>query len=110
MDHISDLEIEIFTYLDITEDEYVLGIFDNNPMTKQKAKSVWMKVSKVETKHLDNPSRIEHHINDKRHRIDGPAVEWADGEKDWYVDNKRHRTDGPAIEWADGGKMWYIDG
>ena len=44
------------------------------------------------------------------HRTDGPAVEWADGTKVWYVEGKRHRTDGPAIECADGDKVWYVDG
>jgi hypothetical protein len=26
------------------------------------------------------------------------------------VDGKRHRTDGPAIEFATGVKQWYVDG
>ena len=48
-------------------------------------------------------------IDGKRHRIDGPAVERVDGYKEWYVDEKRHRLDGPAIEWANGDKAWYVD-
>jgi hypothetical protein len=32
------------------------------------------------------------------------------GDKFWYVDNKLHRTDGPAIEWASGSKEWWLDG
>ena len=50
--------------------------------------------------------------NDKGqlHRLGGPAVEWADGSKEWYVDGERHRLDGPAIEWADGSKTWYVEG
>jgi len=44
------------------------------------------------------------------HRLDGPAVEYADGSKEWYVDDKRHRLDGPACDWADGHKSWYVDG
>jgi len=44
------------------------------------------------------------------HRHDGPAVEWFDGTKAWWVDGKRHRLDGPAIEYADGDKFWYVDG
>ena len=28
----------------------------------------------------------------------------------WYQNGKLHRTDGPAIERADGTKEWYIDG
>ncbi len=49
------------------------------------------------------------YINDKLHRLDGPAVEWSDGSKEWYVDDKRHRLDGPAIEWNDGEKWWYLN-
>ena len=44
------------------------------------------------------------------HREDGPAVEYANGERAWYVDGKYHRTDDPAIEYPDGGKTWYING
>jgi hypothetical protein len=43
------------------------------------------------------------------HRTDGPAVEYVDGYKAWYVDDKRHRSDGPAIEYADGTKFWYVN-
>ena len=46
----------------------------------------------------------------KTHRQDGPAIEWSDGEKWWYVNGERHRLDGPAIEWSDGEKWWYVDG
>ena len=44
------------------------------------------------------------------HREDGPAVEYPDGDKSWYINGKRHRKDGPAIEDADGHKEWYVDG
>ncbi len=45
--------------------------------------------------------------NDKLHRIDGPAVENSNGYKAWFQNNQRHRIDGPAIEWVDGEKSWY---
>ena len=45
-----------------------------------------------------------------RHREDGPAIEWADGSKSWYLNGERHREDGPAIEWVDGSKWWYLNG
>ena len=41
------------------------------------------------------------------HRLEGPAVEWADGDKLWYQNGQLHRTDGPAVERADGTKAWY---
>src|SRR6056300_848066 len=44
------------------------------------------------------------------HREDGPAIDYANGDKSWFLDGKRHREDGPAIEWADGYKAWYING
>ena len=44
------------------------------------------------------------------HRLDGPAIEWADGTKLWYVNGQRHRLDGPAIEHTDGYKAWYVNG
>jgi hypothetical protein len=49
-------------------------------------------------------------VNNKLHRLDGPACEYADGDKEWYVDGERHRLDGPAIEYADGDKDWYVNG
>ena len=48
--------------------------------------------------------------NDKRHRLDGPAIEWVDGARFWYQNGKRHRLDGPAVEMADGHRSWFIDG
>ena len=33
-----------------------------------------------------------------------------DGTKRWYLNGKRHREDGPAIEWIDGYKAWYLNG
>ena len=47
---------------------------------------------------------------DHRHREDGPAIEWVDGAKEWWVNGKRHREDGPAVEYADGEKWWCING
>ena len=44
------------------------------------------------------------------HRVDGPAIEYADGSKSWYLNGKRHRTDGPAIEMSSGTREWYLNG
>jgi hypothetical protein len=46
----------------------------------------------------------------RSHREDGPAVEYDDGTKFWYLNDKLHRTDGPAIEYADGRKSWRQHG
>ena len=42
--------------------------------------------------------------NGMYHRVDGPAVEFADGDKSWYIHGECHRVDGPAVERADGYK------
>ena len=49
-------------------------------------------------------------LNNKRHREDGPASEWADGHKQWFLNGRLHREDGPAIEHVNGSKFWYLNG
>jgi len=49
-------------------------------------------------------------VEGKCHRLDGPAIEYADGSKSWWVEGKCHRLDGPAFEKADGCKEWYVEG
>jgi hypothetical protein len=43
------------------------------------------------------------------HRLDGPAIEFNNGNKHWYINGKRHREDGPAIEYGSGYKSWYLN-
>ena len=50
------------------------------------------------------------YLNGKRHRTDGPAVEYTNGDKRWYHNGKLHRTDGPAVEWSEGTKFWNHNG
>ena len=59
---------------------------------------------------VDDYKTISWYQNGKRHRLDGPAVEYADGNKYWYQNDKYHRINGPAIEFADGTKFWYLNG
>ena len=42
----------------------------------------------------------------RRHRENGPAVEWSIGTKEYYLDGKRHREDGYAVEWLESGEYW----
>jgi hypothetical protein len=44
------------------------------------------------------------------HRDDGPAVEYENGDKLWYINGKRHRIDGPAAEFIKGNNYWYLNG
>jgi len=50
------------------------------------------------------------YLNDKLHREDGPAMEFADGYKAWFLNDNLHREDGPAIEYANGTKYWHLNG
>ena len=61
-------------------------------------------------KEIDNDGTVRYYLNGELHRIDGPAIEWANGDKYWYINGQHHRLDGPAIEWADGSKTWWING
>lgn len=35
---------------------------------------------------------------------------FEDGSKCWYLDGKRHREDGPAVEFSSGTNAWYLNG
>ena len=49
-------------------------------------------------------------LNGKRHRENGPAVEYANGGKCWFFNGKYHRENGPAIEYGNGDKSWWLNG
>jgi len=34
--------------------------------------------------------------------------EWVTG-KEWYKNGERHREDGPAVEFVNGAKFWYLN-
>jgi hypothetical protein len=58
----------------------------------------------------DGTTASEDDTSKTLHREDGPAIEYANGAKTWYIDDKRHRADGPAAEYASGIQGWYIEG
>ena len=63
------------------------------------------------TRIVDKDGNTEWRLPDgKYHRTDGPAYEWPDGSKFWYLNGERHREDGPAVEHPDGRKFWCING
>jgi hypothetical protein len=66
---------------------------------------------------MENYNRIEkdyyvtyYYLNNKLHRIDGPAEIWVTGTKEWWQNGKLHRDDGPAVEYSNGIKAWYQNG
>ena len=66
--------------------------------------------------HIDFDSSKSWYANYKYHRLNGPAVKYADGDEEYLVDNDYHRDDGPAInykfvqEWFYHGKQHRLDG
>jgi hypothetical protein len=64
---------------------------------------------------MDNPVIDKHgtkywyDADGKKHRDNGPAVEWSDGDMWWYKYGLRHRDDGPAVERANGPKEWWLN-
>jgi hypothetical protein len=63
------------------------------------------------TSTIDEYGTKRWHLRGRRHREDGPAVEYVDGgDKWWCLHGKVHRVDGPAIEYANGTKEWRLNG
>ena len=38
------------------------------------------------------------------------TVKVVEGHYYWYLNGKLHREDGPAVEFSDGIKLWYLNG
>lgn len=60
----------------------------------------------------DRGNHLTWYKHGKPHREDDkPAVVWKRRNlKAWYLNGLHHRLNGPAVEWPDGSKMWYIHG
>jgi hypothetical protein len=48
--------------------------------------------------------------NGDYHRLDGPAIIYADGTEAWFKDDLKHRENGPAITYTNGNLTWFING
>lgn len=64
----------------------------------------------IDSELIEHSERIWRNAAGKLHRKDGPAVESANGNKEWWVNGKLHREGLPAIERANGDKEWYQNG
>ncbi|MDP2696092.1 MAG: hypothetical protein Q8O87_02455 [bacterium] len=89
-------------YVDGTKSWYIKGLL----LTEEEF-NIQIKPKPIRT---ELEGRVEYRLDGKLHREDGPALEFASGNKYWYKNGEFHREDGPAIEWADGTKTWYLDG
>ena len=59
---------------------------------------------------VDINGTIEY-LNEKGHlhREDGPAYEYKNGYKEWWINGKRHREDGPAVVYDNGEEYYYLN-
>ena len=65
-----------------------------------------MENSKPET---DAHGTTRWYYSGRRHRVDGPAIEYANGNKTWYSYGQIHRLDGPAVLTTfSGDEFWFI--
>jgi hypothetical protein len=81
---------------------------DGKRVTEQQFKA---RVKYIPLKSINGSNTIEYKLpNGQRHREDGPALEYSNGEKHWYYENQLHRVDGPAVEFANGVKAWHLNG
>ena len=66
----------------------------------------------MESKLRNNESGDEFWMLPNRdyHKEDGPAVEFSDGDKEWWLNGKLHRKNGPAVELNNGDEDWWLNG
>jgi hypothetical protein len=57
--------------------------------------------------HIDHFGTKHWCLNGEPHRLDGPAVEYKDGDNYWYKYGLKHRIGGPAVTLGN-MKMWYL--
>ena len=56
-------------------------------------------------------NKFYHNAYGDPHRVDGPAIEFINGNRSWYLAGKRHRADGPAFIWLNGKSIeWWLNG
>ena len=64
----------------------------------------------IDSELIEHSERIWRNAAGKLHRKDGPAIERANGDKEWYQNGELHRENGPATEYANGDKIWWLNG
>lgn len=42
--------------------------------------------------------------------MSNPTCIWSDGTKKWFQDDILHRDEGPAVEYSNGDKSFYLNG
>lgn len=53
---------------------------------------------------------LEYKLGTMLHREDGPAREFVNGKREWWLYGKRHRRSGPAVIHPQGTQEWWMNG
>jgi hypothetical protein len=59
---------------------------------------------------IDELGNRRYYLHGQLHRINGPAVEYIDGDKFWFIKGLYHREDGPACIRVSGYIEWALNG
>lgn len=101
------------TQQDLQEELRDLGIveFQILPVGSYR-EDVFIEKLKNDNYKVKYPNRIDYY-NDSGdlHRDNGPAIEYDEGYKSWFLNGKRHRLDGPAVEGIEEKEnLYWING
>ena len=92
-----------------TDIVYAISYFDENLSTIL-SDHIYESLYKKLIRYIDRKYCIEWYVEDKLHRLVGPAEIYKFGAKMWYQKSKLHRTYGPAMEWPGYCLEWYQNG
>jgi hypothetical protein len=77
-------------------------------------KPIYLKTTQLDdgSIHKEHPGGDKYWYDkeNRYHRIDGPAVELANGYKEWCFNGLTHRENGPAQEYPNGDRIWVFEG
>lgn len=112
--YISHLDFEIYMrlyYYDAEFRKYAnKDTFFNNKATIIKGeRSIYYKVNNITYNNHDDGFAYWS-INDKTHKLDGPAIIYSNGTKIYYQYGKIHNLYGPAMIHSEGIVKYYVNG
>jgi len=58
---------------------------------------------------VDMENDVAHFVNGQYHRVNGPAIELANGGKAYFKNGQRHRDDGPAVDHHNSKPLWFLN-
>jgi hypothetical protein len=90
---------------------YILSYWDTNLNTTSVITATLKKLLKTKVVQVEDSYCITgytaYYLGNTLHREDGPAIEYTNKRKEWYILGQFHREDGPAVEDAWGNKWWF---